>query len=424
MDTTHEDKTEQEQTPLSEGSLPPFVAYQAEEESRAHAPSSSGTAGEHYRQGKVEAEARRVSDEVTREAQRRVREAQALSGANASVHAEISATPSATMLPVAPGETPLPTPKTLQRILVALDGTLYGERVFPYVAALARRSGAQVLLAHITPTEPPARLGRLLRLEGASREDALREFAPEALYYLRYVRGGWMTITPQTDIVHTTAPSVADGLLSIAKSRDIDLVALALRAHDESDHMGLGNIVDRVMRFGAASMVVIPPQADICVTPFAMRHILVPLDGSPLAEEALGLLAGLLTQGQGEGQSSASERMSVTLLAVADNATVLPHYQAYLDALQNALSRQPTWANVRIYADAIVGSAPGAIVGAVDRGNRSDTRDDTEPVDMLVMTSHGRGGLNRWLLGSVTSYVLPRVHVPVLVVRPDGQSAR
>jgi nucleotide-binding universal stress UspA family protein len=321
------------------------------------------------------------------------------------------------MISAVPGETPLQTPKTLQRILVALDGTRLGERVFPYVAALVRRSGAQVLLAHITPTEPPEPLGRLLRLEGSSREDALREFAPEAVYYLRYERGGWMDVCPQTDIVHITAPSVADGLLSIERSRAIDLVALALRAHDAGDHMGLGNIVDRVIRFGAAPVLVIPPEADAAVHPVALRHVLVTLDGSPLAEEALGLLAGLLAQAQAQGQSSASERMSVTLLAVADNTTVLPHYQAYLDALQITLSRQPAWANVRLRTEAIVGSSPGAIVGLVNQGSRSDT----EPVDMLVMTTHGRGGLNRWLLGSVTSYVLPRVRVPVVVVRPESQ---
>jgi nucleotide-binding universal stress UspA family protein len=41
---------------------------------------------------------------------------------------------------------------------------------------------------------------------------------------------------------------------------------------------------------------------------------------------------------------------------------------------------------------------------------------------MLVMSSHGRGGLNRWLLGSVASYVLPRAHVPVIVVPPACQT--
>lgn len=416
MKTSHDDRNEEGQAPLPDESLPPFVAYQVGEQSREHAPSSSGSAGEHYRHGKVEAEARRVSEEVTRAAQRRVREARMLSGANAAMPAT-SATP---MTPAAPreSETPLPTPKTLQRLLVALDGTRLGERVFPYVAALARLTGAQVLLAHVTPTEPAAVLGRMLHLEGSSREDALREFAPEALYYLRYERGGWMSICPQADIVHITAPTVADGLLSIERSRAIDLVALALRPHGEGDHMRLGNIADRVIRFGAAPVLVVPPEADAAVHPFALRHILVPLDGSPLAEEALGLLAGLLAQAQ--GQSLASEQMTVTLLAVADNATVLPDYQAYLEALHKTLSGQPAWANVRLRAEAIVGSPPGAIVGAVRQGSRSDT----EPVDVLFMTTHGRGGLNRWLLGSVASYVLPRVHVPVVVIRPDNQTER
>ena len=123
MNATYDDLPEERQTPLPDEPLPPFVAYAVEEESRDHAPSSSGSAGEHYRHGKVEAEARRVSEEVTREAQRRVREEQALSSANASAHAEVPATLAATMLPAASGETPLPTlkpPKTLQRFLVPL----------------------------------------------------------------------------------------------------------------------------------------------------------------------------------------------------------------------------------------------------------------------------------------------------------------
>src|SRR5690242_21946583 len=84
IDTTHDDMTEQKQTPLADESLPPFVAYQVEEKSRERVPSSAGSAGDHYRHGKVEAEARRITDEVTQEAQRRVQEmheAQALFGA-------------------------------------------------------------------------------------------------------------------------------------------------------------------------------------------------------------------------------------------------------------------------------------------------------------------------------------------------------
>ena len=54
MDPTVDDMTEEQQTPTSGESLPPFVAYQVEEESREYAPSSSGSAGERYHHGRVE----------------------------------------------------------------------------------------------------------------------------------------------------------------------------------------------------------------------------------------------------------------------------------------------------------------------------------------------------------------------------------
>lgn len=193
MYTTHDtrdDTTDEQHSSSLDESLPPFVAFQVEEESRENAPSSSGSAGDHYRHGRVEAETHRISEEVTREAQERLRDAQATP--RVSAHAHVSPVPSmATITPMAPAarhETSIPAPTMVRRILAPLDGTLQGERVFPYVAEFARLSGAHVLLAHVTPNEPLAPLGRLLHLEGSKREDALRAFAPEALYYLRYVQ--------------------------------------------------------------------------------------------------------------------------------------------------------------------------------------------------------------------------------------------
>jgi nucleotide-binding universal stress UspA family protein len=409
-DSTHDDLTEGKQSPPIDESLPPFVAYQVEEESRERAPSSSGSAGEHYRHGKVEAETRRVSEEVTREAQRRLRATQM----PPNVREDDAPVPS--MTPAAPRKTPLPTPRQLRQFMVPLDGTLLGERVLSCTAALARLVGARVLLAHVTPTQPPAMLGRLLHLEASEREESLRTFAPEALPYLRYVQEWRMLLSPQADITHITAPTVAEGLLTLEKSRDIDLVALALGVHGDGDYLGLGNVVDRLIRLGTAPALVLPPEADEGARPFALRHILVALDGSPLAEEALGPLAGLLMQ----AQASTNERVTVTLLGVAEHATVLPDYQSYLDALRDSLAGQPAWSGVRVDTEVIVGSPPGAIVGAVDRGNRTAHHDETGPVDMLVMTTHGQGGFRRWLLGSVAGYVLPRVHAPVLVVRPSS----
>jgi nucleotide-binding universal stress UspA family protein len=78
---------------------------------------------------------------------------------------------------------------------------------------------------------------------------------------------------------------------------------------------------------------------------------------------------------------------------------------------------------VQVRAEAIIGSAPGAIVGVVNhrtRGNddaSAGTR-SAASVDLLIMATHGRGGIGQLVPGSVADYVLPRVQVPVLLVHP------
>jgi nucleotide-binding universal stress UspA family protein len=402
MDTAHDNAAGKKDPLKPEESLPPFVAYQVEEESRDNAPASSGNAGEHYRHGRVEAETKRVSDEVTREAQQRLRAAQVNAQAAASARAYV------------PGQ---PTTTSLKRLLVPLDGDASGERALPYVAKLSRMLGTDLLLAHVTSTEPAPWVGRVLHLPESERQQAQQTFAPDALPYLQQAQRALMTPGRTIDTLHTTAASVAEGLLQLEKSRDIDLVVLALRPHLESDHAQVGRVADSLIRYGTAPVLVIPPEADAASHPFALRHIVVALDGSDLAGKALGPLASLLAQ----LREVATELPEVTLLAVADDFTILPDYESYLDALHGSLARLPAFAGVRLRTEAIVGSAPGAIVGAVEYDVGKAVRDEvpTElPVDLLVMTTHGRGGMSRWLFGSVADYVLPRVQIPVLLIRP------
>jgi nucleotide-binding universal stress UspA family protein len=361
----------------------------------------------------VEAETHRISEEVTREAQQRLRTAQEAVLTALKSDAASASTTSV----VVPGAT-LPAPQAIRRFLIPLDGTLQGERVIPYIAELARLTHVTLLLAHVTPTEPPAVVGQALRLRATRRQEMRQAFAPEALPYLRQMRSCIASCGSEAiDVLHMTAPTIADGLIQIERSHEIDLIALALGSHGESDHSMLGNVVDRVVRLGSTPALVIPPEADAGIRPFKLRHILIPLDGSPLAEEALAPLAGLLAQIQGQPH----EQITVTLFGVADNQTLVPEYHSYLNALREALQTQPAWADVHIRAETVVGSPPGAIVGAVNHigtFGHGDNPDDTKPVDLLAISTHGLGGMKRWLFGSVAAYVLPRVTAPVLVAHP------
>ena len=44
---------------------------------------------------------------------------------------------------------------------------------------------------------------------------------------------------------------------------------------------------------------------------------------------------------------------------------------------------------------------------------------NSENVDLVVMSSHGRTGISRWLFGSVAQKVMQEVNVPVMLIRPD-----
>jgi nucleotide-binding universal stress UspA family protein len=75
----------------------------------------------------------------------------------------------------------------------------------------------------------------------------------------------------------------------------------------------------------------------------------------------------------------------------------------YLDNLQHKLARH----NVTIYKAVELGSAGETIIDYAH----------THPVDLIVMATHGRSGLSRWVYGSVADKVLRGAEVPVLLVR-------
>jgi nucleotide-binding universal stress UspA family protein len=141
------------------------------------------------------------------------------------------------------------------------------------------------------------------------------------------------------------------------------------------------------------------------------HRILVPLDGSPLAEMALPKALELL-----------SDRPSATLILVrAAEATALPgtdpieaqvavvqEAESYLAAVADRLREQGITGVVR---SVWYSSAAKAIVEAA-RLRR---------VDLIVMTTHGRSGLSRALRGSVAESVLRHTLTPILLVSAGGE---
>lgn len=145
-------------------------------------------------------------------------------------------------------------------------------------------------------------------------------------------------------------------------------------------------------------------------------RIVVPLDGSELAEVALAPAEEL----------AALYRAPIHLVRVLDVSGVVraggfPVYNAYIDAtaFQEALlaeqddsarylsriEERERGKGLAVSSEALNGSPAESIVATTKSG------------DLIVMSTHGRGGLTRWFLGSVAESVLRHAAVPVMIVR-------
>ena len=135
------------------------------------------------------------------------------------------------------------------------------------------------------------------------------------------------------------------------------------------------------------------------------RRILVPLDGSALAERALPYAEALAKR------TGATLRLVQAVLApvVPSNNWARAQQRAvmqaeeYLRRTSAALAERGTAAETAV----VYGDAAGVILDTVEAW----------PADLVVMATHGRSGLGRWLYGSVAKAVLVRSPVPVLLVR-------
>jgi nucleotide-binding universal stress UspA family protein len=135
--------------------------------------------------------------------------------------------------------------------------------------------------------------------------------------------------------------------------------------------------------------------------------ILVPLDGSMLAEAALWQALEIVDGGTISLLRAAEANPTPGPDSIAAQVEALREAQEYL---RRIIKRVESQGMSRVEAHVWYGQPAAAIVGAAR----------AEKVDLIVMATHGRGGLERLVLGSVTESVLRGTPVPILVIRPEG----
>lgn len=395
----------------------PITAPEAaliEEEARERAGETGQEVMGERRRGRVEAEAHRISDEMTHRAQEQRRVAE---------HAQ---TPAPAPWPAARATSRqlLPASGAIKRVVVPVSGDEFAQRAIPYAIAVARVTGASLTLVHVGDPPLSEPLAALERVPAALARDttptAFSELAGQSPPFGHL----WQQAAHQLagiEWLNLPGGSVTQSLLSLAAPDGSDLVVLATRRHAGAEGDTLGTVASTLIRHGRAPVLIIPPGVAVPDEgQSSFRRILVPLDGSALAEQALAPLMSV-TRGRpdaaaGSGSGAGDGLHEIVLFSAVEAQQALKDADQYLrDLCERLESSAP--GTLRFSMEARVGSVPGAIVATAAQGDEA-MREHPTPFDLVALATHGRGGLRRWLLGSVAEYVVTHAAVPVLVVRP------
>jgi nucleotide-binding universal stress UspA family protein len=145
----------------------------------------------------------------------------------------------------------------------------------------------------------------------------------------------------------------------------------------------------------------------------SFRNILVPLDRSEIAEQAVSVAASIARRSGG----------TLRLVSVNEHLPALAFASDSLEKVRETdeASHKDLAEYLESIAFAVRDVQDGKVEIAVLEGSAARALSeyaDAHAVDLIVMTTQGRGALGRWLIGSVTDGMLRRVHVPVLLLHP------
>ncbi len=327
------------------------------------------------------------------------------------------------------------------RILVPLDGSEIAKGILPYVAQLAKRLNASIVLytamdpdsiyvytstayrpRQATPNENSdddsasddvrgLDTSVTLTFRSQLEIDNLRNIKSE----LEGVSKGLANQGIATDVRTTLGPP-AEQILATAEAEGCDLIALATHGRNAIGRGLLGSVTDRVTHLSTLPVLTVSPSR-VEEQPSDENHVenvIVPLDGSEMGEAVLPVVEGLakamslrvhLVRAFDPAEYDRRHRYTLALAGIPSaSQEIEARHKEYLESLADGLASR----GIDVETETLTGPAAAAIVEYARKS----------PQDIVVMATHGRSGFRRLLLGSVTEAVIRSSGDPVLIIPP------
>lgn len=292
-----------------------------------------------------------------------------------------------------------------RKILLPIDGSAEAERVLVYLPQLAIPGETTLVLVNVVES---------FRYAMA----ASRHTPPDFLEHLR--SGAEAYITEQRNALQSAGYRVeayvvegdaAGSILQVAATAQADLIGMTTHGRSGFVAWALGSVAERVI--SEADLPVFLVRRSSLPTGDNFRHILMPLDGSPLAEQALPQASALAQASQAKllllqvAQTFDEGNRRILFRGEAEAENTLAQWRADAQAYLERLAQQMRAEGIDCAYRVLAGDVAQAIVEAAQE----------EKADLLVMSTHGRSGLQRWVYGSVSGKVLRSLACPLLLIR-------
>jgi len=296
------------------------------------------------------------------------------------------------------------------KILVPLDGSKLSETILPYARFLAGVVKARVELLHavdpeVISTFVSPKYGRYVDVVEADMKQ-------HSLDYLQPVASSF----PEPSSVDCSAEigKPAEVILKKASTSDGTLIAMATHGRSGVQRWVLGSVAIKVLHMSTNHLLLVRPSETIEVGGVAsLKTAVVPLDGSRLAEKVLPYVTALAKH---VGLDVVLLRVyalpASAYFATEEYTPDLPDLTAKMkseakDYLEGKVRQLQAEGLDRVSSVVLEGNAAGEIIDFARQ----------TPDNLVAMCTHGRSGIGRWVLGSVTERVVCHSGDPVLVIR-------
>lgn len=323
-----------------------------------------------------------------------------------------------------------------KRILVPLDGSLRAESALAVAARIARAYEGTIMLLRAVgiPAEyttylydsyraqTPMYAQEILDTEQANAENYLANIAKSTRL---------AGIKLETKALSGTA---AMTILDVTRDEHMDIIVMCSHGDTGFKRWALGSVAQHVSRHSPVPVLVLHEEGTAPTSSFPdhlhpLRSVtaMVGLDGSKLAELALEPAAYLVAALAAPAQGTLLLTSVVNMPAIKNRPDIqkqaLDDAKAYLSSVAESLNGElAAKLNLAIgWSIAISKDVADALIRAAESGEIAESSREFAGCDLLCMATHGRGGVQRWVMGSVTERVLGATKLPLLIVRPKAE---